>query len=345
MITDPSIQEIVIAVRAASLKMIRSCGAAHILFVTGLVSDATGKAVALSDVRRALVAVEGMEWLTEGEDWYWLGPDTANNRALEAVRKVLAVASRKVDVEDIHQAVCRSRRAYYKSDARVQPPEIEVSQEVLKEILSRVPWLSVIQMNDFLLSEEVAIEDVLNSSELAVVRVIEEYGGAAARQVFNKRFVDTGIFSVPNLQIVLSSSPVIRPLGYGIYGVRGKEFPQEAFTRAIAGATRFTSPIEMTKDGWCKFKFSISEAGLQNGIADIPQRVLKLIPRGIYMTEGLASGTFSLGNIQSAPTRTSGLVGLLRKAGIQPGEPLLFSIHPESMRAMISRAERLEPGE
>ncbi len=125
MITDPSIQEIVIAVRAASLKMIRSCGAAHILFVTGLVCDATGKAVALSDVRRALVAVEGMEWLTEGEDWYWLGPDTANNRALEAVRKVLAVASRKVDVEDIHQAVCRSRRAYYKSDVRVQPPEME----------------------------------------------------------------------------------------------------------------------------------------------------------------------------------------------------------------------------
>ncbi|MBW8328137.1 MAG: helix-turn-helix domain-containing protein [Thiobacillus sp.] len=343
MIIEPGTQEIVIAVRAASLRMIRSCGAAHILFVTGLVSEAIGKAVALASVRGVLFAIDGMEWLTQDEDWFWLGPDTANNRVLESVRKVLAAASRKVDVEDLHQAVCRSRRAYYKSDIRAQPPEIEVPQEVLREILLRVPWLSVIQMNDFILTEDVAVEDVLNSSELAIVRVIEEHGGAAARQVFNKRFVDTGMFSVPNLQIVLTSSPVIRQLGYGIYGVRGTELPQKAFSAAHASVTRFASPVDMKEDGWCEFTFSISEAGLRNNIADIPRGVLKVIPRGIYSAEGVATGTISLGTIPSAPNRTSGLVVLLRKADIQPGERLLFRIHPESMRAVISRVEQLEP--
>lgn len=343
MIIDLNVQEIVIAVRASSLRMIRSCGAAHVIYVTGMVSEATGKAVSLPDVRRALIAIEGMEWLTEDEDWFWLGPDTANNRALEAVRKVLATASRKVDVEDLHQALCRSRRAYYKSEVRVQPPEIEVSQEVLREILSRVPWLVVIQKNDFLLKEEVSIEAVLNSSELAVVRVIEEHGGAAARQVFNKKFVDTGIFSLPNLQIVLSNSPVIRQLGYGVYGIRGKEFPQNAFSTAHASVTKFSSLIDMTDDGWCEFKFTISEAGLRNGIADIPRSVLRMILPGIYTAEGVASGAFSLGTIQSAPTRTSGLVRLLRKADIYPGESLLFRIHPESRRVRILRAEQLEP--
>jgi transcriptional regulator with XRE-family HTH domain len=343
MIIDPSFQEILIAVRAAAMKMIRSCGAAHVMYVTGLASEIMGKAVALSNVRKSLVVIKGMEWLTEDQDWFWLGPDTASNRVLEAVKKVLATASRKVDVEDLHQAVCRSRRAYYKSDVRAQPPEIEVPQEVLREILARVPWLSVIQMNDFVLTEDIAAEDVLNSSELAVVRVIEEHGGAAARQVFNKRFVDTGMFSVPNLQIVLTSSPVIRQLGYGIYGVRGKEFPQKAFALAFTSVTKCAAPVNLTDDGWCEFTFSISEAGLRNGIADIPRGVLKMITPGIYMAEGVVRGTFSVGNIQSAPTRTSGLVGMLREADIQPGERLLFSIHPESMRAMISRTERLEP--
>ncbi|MDP2057488.1 MAG: helix-turn-helix domain-containing protein, partial [Thiobacillus sp.] len=150
MIIDPAAQEIVVEVRTASLRMVRSCGAAHTMFVTGLVSEAIGKAVSIVDVRNALVAIEGMQWLTPDEDWYWLGPDTLNNRVLEGVRKVLATASRKVDVEDLHQAVCRSRRAYYKGEVRSHPPEIEVPQEVLREILSRVPWLTVIQMNDFL---------------------------------------------------------------------------------------------------------------------------------------------------------------------------------------------------
>lgn len=338
MIIHSAVQEIVVEVRTASLRMIRSCGAAHTMFVTGLVSKAIGKAVSISDVRNALLAIEGMQWLTPDEDWYWLGPDTANNRALEVVRKVLAVARRRVDVEDLHQALCRSRRAYYKSDARMQPPEIEVPQEVLREILARVPWLKVVQMDDFTLPQDISIEEVLNSSEFAVVSVIEEHGGAAARNVFNSRFVKSGIFSLPNLQIVLAGSPVIQQLAFGVYGIRGREFPGKAFAVANSSASRLGSPVNITDDGWCEFQFTVSEAGLRNGVADIPKRVAMVITPGTYTTEGLANGTISLGTLKCSPTRTSGLTVLLQKAGIQGGEPLLFSIHPESMRIRITRA-------
>lgn len=232
-IIDPVIQELAVAVRAAAMKMNRSSGAAHIMYVSGLASEALGRAVSLSEVRVALTVIEGMQWLTPDEDWFWLGPDAANNRILDCVRKVLAVASRRVDVEALHQAVCRNRRPYYKTDKRSQPTEIEVTQEVLREILSRVPWLSVIQKNDFVLTEPVAIEDVLNSSELAVVRVIEEHRGAATWGEFNKRFVMAGVFTAINLNLVLSHSPVIRKLGHGIYGIRGREFPQAAFAEAV----------------------------------------------------------------------------------------------------------------
>lgn len=337
MIIDPAFQEILVAVRTAALKMIRSTGAANVMYVTGLSSEALGKGVALSDVKKAVVVIEGMEWLTEDEDWFWLGPDTANNRVLEVVRKVLATASRKVDVEDLHQAVCRSRRAYYKSQDRAHPPEIEAPQEVLREILSRVPWLSVIQMNDFALAEEVAVEDALSSSELAVVRVIEEHGGAAPRNVFNKRFVDTGVFTVPNLQFVLVNSPVIKQLGFGVYGIRGQEIPQKAFSEATASVTRNAAPVEMTADGWCEFTLSVSEAGFRNGVADLPVSVIRAIPPGVYTAEGLVNGAFSVGLVQSAPARTSGLIALLRKTGVLPGEPMVFKIHSGTMQARIAR--------
>lgn len=233
-IVSPAFQELMVAVRASAMKMNRSCGAAHIMYVTGLTSEILGKPVSHSDVRSALLSIEGMQWLTEDEDWFWLGPDAANNRVLEAVRKVLAVASCRVDVEDLHRAVCRSRRAYYKRERRAHPPEIEVTQEVLREMLSRVPWLSVIQMNDFVLAEDVAIEDVLNSSELAVVMAIKEHGGAATRGLFNKRFVETGRFTTANLQLVLASSPVIQQIGYGIYGLMGSKLLDHACETAIA---------------------------------------------------------------------------------------------------------------
>lgn len=238
MIIDEGFHELVVAVRSSAMKMNRSCGAAHVMYVTGLASEILGKPVAHSDVLRALPAIEGLEWLTEDADWFWLGPDAANNRVLEVVRKVLAVAACRVDVEDLHQAVCRSRRAHYRSETRAQPPEIEVPQDILREILCRVPWLTVIQMNDFALADEMALESTLNSSELAVVRVIEEHGGAVWRNVLNKRFVDAGKFTQANLNFVLAVSPVIQQLGFGIYGIRGRPFPQKAFAEAAASGPR-----------------------------------------------------------------------------------------------------------
>ena len=41
-------------------------------------------------------------------------------------------------------------------------------------------------------------------------------------------FVKTVIFSVPNLQLVLTNSPVIQQFAFGVYGIRGREFPEKA---------------------------------------------------------------------------------------------------------------------
>ena len=325
-----------VAVRDASRKMIRSCGAANVMFVTGMVSTELDAAVSVRDVRHALSAVEGMEWLTEAEDWYWFGMDTANNRVMEIARKALSVAGCRLDIEDLQQAVCRSRRLLYED--RTIPPAVEVPKHVLREIFARVPWLSVVQHDDFVLTESVPVEETLNGSELAVAETIRRHGGAVARQTLNKEFVLAGIFSGPNLQIILSNSPIIRPLGFGIYGLRGVPVSEKSFSEAMAGVGHgWGMPSTMDADGWHEFELSITDFKLQRGLVDFPSRVVKAIPSGEYLAEGFLNGMFIVGGVPSAPNRITKLVTLLRKAGARSSDVLRVRIHPEMFRAEFSR--------
>ena len=327
---------IAVAVRDTSRKMIRSCGAANVMFVTGMVSTELDAAVSVRDVRHALSAVEGMEWLTEDEGWYWFGMDTANNRVMEIARKVLSVAGCRIDIEDLQQAVCRSRRILYED--RTIPPAVEVPKHVLREIFVRVPWLSVIQHDDFVLTETVPVEESLNDSELAVAKTIRKHGGAVARQTLNKEFVLPGIFSVPNLQIILSNSPIIRPLGFGIYGLRGVAVSERAFSNAMSDVGHSSGlPSILDADGWHEFELSVTEFKLHRGLVDFPSRVVKAIPAGEYLAEGFLTGVFIVGGVPSAPNRVTKLVTLLRKAGVRSSDVLRVRIHPEMFRAEFSK--------
>lgn len=333
-----STPDLAASLRDAARRMTRSSGAAHALTVVGMVSEDLGQAVSLADAKQALRVIEGMEWLTEHQDWFWLGADAVlQNRVLEAVRKILATAATRVDVEDLHQGICRSRRTFYRNEPRARPPELEMPQDVLRVILARVPWLSVVQKNDFVLREPLRREDVLNSSELAVVEVIKEFGGATVWHVLNRRLVDSGVFSPPSLHMVLAHSPVVKPLGYGIYGLRGIDVSREAYAAALDSGARTAVALEPAHDGWLEFSYSISEAALRSGVADLPMRVVNALPEGDYKTEGIARGTFSVGTSRAAPSRSRGLASLLRTAGVKPGEPLLVRVHPKTLEARIVR--------
>ena len=264
--------------------------------------------------------------------------DTANNRVMDVARKVLAVSGRRIDIEELHQAVCRNRRVLYEDD-KSSPPAIEAPKHVLREILARVPWLSVVQFDDFVLAKPLEPKEVLNSSELAVFETIVRNGGAVARQTLNKEFVLSGTFSGPNLQIILSNSPIIRPLGFGVYGLRGVSVSEKAFAEALAlvgGANPL--PCGLDAAGWCEFEIEMTEFKIQRGVIDFPAGVVKAIPAGEYLARGLASGTFRVGDAPSAPGRVTRLITLLRKAGIAPGDVLRVRVHPETMQAEISMA-------
>jgi transcriptional regulator with XRE-family HTH domain len=341
MLTSAAGLEFVKVVRDCSRRMIRSCGAASVFYATGMVSGVMKRAVSTQEIRDALYAVDGMEWLTGDEDWYWFGPDTASNRALDVARKTLSVAGRRVDIEELQQAVCRNRRLVYEDD-RSQPPALEAPRHVLRELYARVPWMSAVQHDDFVLTEDVDPKTVLGLSEFSVSEKIRELGGVASRGTLKKAFVDTGAFSGQTLQIVLANSPIVRTMGFGLYGLRGVPASEAAFCAALdaTGSSALAlGPAELDEDGWCEFELRVNTLLRRSGVVDFPTRIVKAL-RGMrrgstlpatyqpeggieLKAEGLVTGTFWVGRVPSSSCRVTGLTTLLRA---EPTMQSLFNL-------------------
>lgn len=326
-------------IRDAARRMIRSVGAAQVLYVTGMVAEATAAPVSISDVRRALPFIAGMEWLDEPNGWFWFGVETVNNRVLDVVRRVLVAAEGRVDVEELQQAVCRNRRILY-DDERTSPPMIEAPWPVLRDMLARVPWLSVVQGDDFVLADPVAPSEVLSGAELALFDVLQQHGGIAARITLHKALVDTGSMSIPSLSLQLATSPIIRSIGYGMHGLRGWAIAPHVLARELAdgGNSRVRQPLEMIA-GDPEFDLVLTEYIFRTGGVTFPAGVMRSVPAGAYSLSGVAQGEIQLGTTPSAPSRVGGLIPLLRAAGLSVADVVRVRVYPDERRVEICRID------
>lgn len=98
------------ATKSACMGMIRSCGAANVFHVCGVVSAQMDRPISMKEMINAVRRVLGFEWISENHGWFWFGEDVSDNRLLNVTRKVMAAAQRKVDVDKIHSAMGRSQR-------------------------------------------------------------------------------------------------------------------------------------------------------------------------------------------------------------------------------------------
>jgi transcriptional regulator with XRE-family HTH domain len=337
-----------VAIRAAAMRLIRSCGAAHDATVAGLAGESLGRGVTIAEVHAAVRAIKGAEWLAESEGWFWLGDGPAN-RVLTIVKKIIAVAERRVDVQDLHQGVCRSRRFIY-DESRDATSPIEVPWQVLRELLVRTPWLKVWQKNDFALAVEVAPADVLSAAELLVFELIARENWIAAHHTLVSTLVDSGQLSLMNLQIVLSSSPIIRRLDFGIYAIIGRGFSPDALASALAkvggnaagrGDWRYRETSETDEDGCVTGHIVITDSLFQHRLVSLPARLARAIPPGEYSVGGFISGSASIGMTPSDPNRVGRLATLLVKAGLAIGESVELRVNVEARHIDVQRATRV----
>lgn len=330
-----------VVVRDSARRMIRSCGAAQIMFVTGMASEMLNKSISITEVRKSIQSIEGMEWIIEDDGWFWFGLDTASNRAVEIARKVLSVTINRIDVEEIQQAICRNRirRTSYHRDPRNKPPMLELPRHVLCEVLSRLPYLAVVQYDDFIVKEKINTDDVLSETELVLYNTLKQHNGVASRNTLYKEAVGKNFMSAINFQVLLSSSPIIRPFAVGLFMLRGWDITIESIQKAFESRPGSSGcPLLPDRDGWIEFELRMTASKLRELNMDLPAAAMS-IPHGDYRFEGMVNGVFGIGASKNgiSPRRfNQAFVRSLQDAGVKDTDVIFLKLHSELRRVIVS---------
>lgn len=327
--------ELIRICRDVALRMVRGTGAAQMSFVAGEVSSISQRGVSVQECVLACKFVAGFEWLAEEDGWFWFGPKW-ENRLLTVAKKVLAVANRKVDVEDIQGAMSRSRRNNYQADKN-RPYAIDAPYWVVGEVLKRVSWLKVIQSDDFQLVEPVAIESVLSEVELAVTRIARTNGGVVARYTLTKELLDPEIasFSAIGLHAALDASPIFYRLDAGIFALRGSAIKPDALAKAsgaVGGALQHMRNHEIPTadaEGFLSIKFEVKPYIINLRYFEMPSRIAHLIPKGEYQVDGFYEKiTYNIS--PSGAHRLNKFASKLIEMGFVAGDWVKLSVNPKS---------------
>jgi transcriptional regulator with XRE-family HTH domain len=220
------------AVRQVAVSMVRIAGAAQVHFVAGMSSTTLKRGITPDDVIRCCKMFSNFEWLSEEDGWFWFGP-AADNRAKTTAFKLLSVATRNVDVEEIHDAMSRARLMRYDPD-RPRVYMIDAPLPVLKEVIKRIPGIETLQYNDFRLSVPVSPNDVLSETELAILDVLKRHGGVANRQVIVDEVLKVLDVTLMGLNFALDGSPIVVRLDTGVWSIRGTRLNTEAVVAALS---------------------------------------------------------------------------------------------------------------
>lgn len=342
---DPAVLR---AIRDVALALIRSSGAAQINFVAGAAGGVLKRGITPDEASLGCSLVTGFEWLAEEDGWFWFGTKW-ENRLLTVTKKVLAVAKRRVDIEDIHEAMARSRRSKYGIDKH-KPYTIDAPHTVLVEVLKRVPWIEVVQHDDFRLAAPVALESILSDVELALHNLLSTKGGVAARYIINKELLETdrSQFGHIALQVALDSSPIMRRIDFGIFALRGAALTPESLasaSAAVGGDSQHMKnhpALTLNSEGYIAVEFEMRPYMINSRYLEVPVRLATLIPEGDYQLDGFEEQvTYSV--LPSGSRRFLKLTSKLIRSGFGAGDWVLLHVNPKTKQIRFERALKIGP--
>lgn len=330
------------AVREVALGMIRSTGAAQIHFVAGAASAAIQRGLTPEEAARLCSFADGFEWLAMEDGWFWLGP-LRENRLLTVARKVLAVAKRRVDVDDIHSAMARSRRDAFEP-GKHRPYAIDAPHAVVVAALKRVPWIKTIQHDDFQLREQIEPTSLLSETEVALYNLLMAKGGVAARFTINQELFDSEHYrlSFISLQTALDCSPILCRVGWGMFALRGVALAPEALTiasSAVGGGMPQRRVAQAPDDeGYIPVTFALTAHAFQARYWEVPAYLAEQISEGAYEFAG-ESEPVMYTILPSGARRFRRFVGKLVNAGFQAGDEVLLRVHPQRRHITYKRID------
>lgn len=322
------------ALREASHRMIRACGAAQIYYVLGDVSNMLQKAVPLEDAEKACSLMSGFEWISEDSGWFWFGHETpAENKLHYVTRKILAVANRKVDIEDILQGLIRNRREKYDETLSKVPP-IEPPMSIAMAVLAKTPWLKVVQSDDFLLLNQIAVEDCIQGAELKVYQYLDENNGVASRHSITKYLVDKNGMNLVTLSVVLDSSPILARLDTGIFCLRGRPIDADAMREALdtvwgVGAVegRPSRQIVTDADGWIEIGAVLNKYNIDRRMFTIASSIRHHFENGQELSVSGTNDKVVFRKYENGECRLNGLLSILLRMGAKENDAINLKVN------------------
>jgi len=201
--TAAAIAVVVDAARA----IVRRAGAARVRDVTGRVVGTPAVWVDDDLVTAVVSELEDFLWLERRSGWFYL-PSVAKNAVVSRVVKVLSVAGR-LDLADLHAGIRRDERM----------KEFVMPEYILGELCERIPGVAV-EGGRVHAREPIRPRDVLETTEMTLVRILMEHGGDMERHALETQCLAAGM-KVSSFNNRIAYSPIIAERGYGRYGLRG----------------------------------------------------------------------------------------------------------------------------
>lgn len=328
-------------VREVARTMIRSCGAAQLAFVYGQAASELNNGLTNEQTIQACKVLEGFEWLNEKDGWFWFGPND-ENRLINAAYKILSVANRNVDTEEIHAGFVRGRRGWYAPD-RNRPYMIEVPVTIVTEVVKRTPHVKAIQHDDFYMDEPFTHEKILSETERALFNLLEKSGGVIAKHTMTSELIETGRIKFMTLEMCIKSTPIIRRLDFGLYALSGysidpKMYLQQAELVGGKGGAKYeVAEPEMLPDGRYRYVFELSEYNEKTRNFFTTISVAKLLTPGDYQVEGFEDLCTYVLYTSSNSSRLNRFITKLVNLGCRAGDHIELIIDQQARKLAVKR--------
>ena len=199
--------EVIAVVVEAARALVRRAGAARVRDVTGRVAAMLAVWVDDDLVTAVVSEPEDFVWLERRAGWFYL-PSVVKNAVVSRVIKVLSVAG-PLDLADLHAGIRRDERM----------KEFVMPEYILGELCARIPGITV-EDGRVYAREPLRPQDVLETTELTLVKILTEHGGAMERHALEALCMAAGM-KASSFNNRIAYSPLITERGYGRYGLRG----------------------------------------------------------------------------------------------------------------------------
>jgi hypothetical protein len=201
---DP--RDVVAAIVDTARSVVRRAGAARVADITGRVAATLGVWVEDSLVTAVVSEPDDFTWLERRSGWFYLA-SVAKNSVVSRVIKVLSVAG-SIGLSELHAGIRRDERM----------KDFVMPEYILAELCERIPDVAV-RGDAVSLLRPIAPEDVLETTELTLVRILREHGGPMERRELERVCAAAGM-KASSFNNRIAYSPIVAERGHGRFGLR-----------------------------------------------------------------------------------------------------------------------------